>query len=100
MRKHVILAVFALTLSCGAVHAQNIQTCGDLGTDNRPNWCARPNGSGGLTLGKSQCERLSDTQFRYTHCSGTPQRTYSGANQCCTQSTQCRGAFYVATCLN
>lgn len=33
-------------------YAQNIETCGDLGTDNRPNCCGRPDGQGGVTPGK------------------------------------------------
>ncbi len=93
------ITVFAILYLCGPVFAQDIQTCGDLGTDNRPNWCARPNGQGGLVQGKSECRKISDTQYEYTHCSGSKQ-IYTGTSQCCVQSQQCPGAFYVADCVN
>jgi hypothetical protein len=98
MRNVVIFAIF-LRYMCCPVFADDIQTCGDQGTDNRPNWCARPDGTGGLVQGKSECRKVSDTQFEYTHCSGS-KKTYTGSSQCCAQSSQCPGAFYVAECVN
>ena len=98
MRGMVIFAIFIQYMCC-PVFADDIQTCGDLGTDNRPNWCARPNGAGGLVQGKSECRKISDTQFEYTHCSGSKQ-TYTGDLQCCVESTQCPGAFYIAICVH
>jgi hypothetical protein len=96
--------LFALTfsffvgLSSTSALGDEIQTCGDLGTDNRPNWCARPDGAGGISQGKSECLKITDTQYEYTHCSGS-KKNYTFSNPCCVQSSQCPGAFYIAECV-
>ena len=77
-----------------------IETCGDLGTDNRPNWCPRATGEGDFIQGKSECRRTSDTSVEYTHCSGAPVTEYRGEDQCCIESRTCAGAFYAARCVN
>ncbi|GJE72614.1 hypothetical protein CHKEEEPN_4171 [Methylorubrum podarium] len=96
------LAVIVVCLAAtGAAHAQGvtvpIQTCGDLGTDNRPNWCARPTNDGPIQ-GKSGCRRISDTKFEYIHCSGSAHEI-TGSSLCCLSSSQCPGATYVGDCL-
>ncbi|MBR1220679.1 hypothetical protein JQ557_21945 [Bradyrhizobium sp. U87765 SZCCT0131] len=96
--RRILALIVLIAWFGGPARADDIQTCGNQGTDNRPNWCARPNGAGGLVQGKSQCRKISDTQYEYTHCSGST-TVYTGNSQCCTQSTECPGAFYVADCV-
>jgi hypothetical protein len=98
MKKGLALG-FILQGLCSPLFAQDIQTCGDLGTDNRANWCARPNGTGGLAQGRSQCRKVNDMVYEYTHCSGL-KKTYTEPNQCCSHSSLCPGAYAVAICVN
>ena len=77
--------------------------CGDQGKDNRPNWCGVKIG-GVWTLQKSSCQKLGDGTFVYTHCSGStltiPDQQDGTSHSCCTESSECPGAYYVAQCLN
>jgi hypothetical protein len=98
--KRMLVIAMAIQIPCYPIFADDVRTCGDLGDDNKANWCARPNGNGGLTQGKSECRRISDTQFEYTHCSGS-KKTYTDIiAPCCIQSSECPGAFYIAECSN
>lgn len=103
MTGYRILTVLFLGLAVtGVASAQGVTvpivTCGDLGSDNRPNWCARPT-NGGPTQGKSGCRKIADTRFEYIHCSGST-REITGTDLCCLSSSQCPGATYVGTCVN
>lgn len=95
----VIVLCLAAT---GAARAQvvtvPIQTCGDLGTDNRANWCPRPTTNGPIQ-GKSGCRKINDTRFEYIHCSGST-REITRTSLCCLSSSQCSGATYIGTCVN
>ncbi len=95
-RALIFLLLFEMS-GCPAVAAE-IQTCGDLGTDNRPNWCARPDGAGGISQGKSECRKISETQYEYTHCNGS-KKSFTFNTPCCVQSSQCPGAYYIAECV-
>lgn len=77
-----------------------IVTCGNLDTDNRANWCAKPDGDGGFVQGKSQCRKISEDTAQYIHCSGSPTLTETHSDICCMESTTCPGAFVYARCVN
>lgn len=98
--RRIVIFWFLLQGICSPLLAEDIQTCGDLGTDNRPNWCARPDGSGGLDQGKSKCRKIDDTHFEYTHCSGSTKIYDTFSSPCCAESSECPGAFYIAECVN
>lgn len=108
MLKFLIVTFILATTSVAAQDTKNaddpisvpIETCGDLGVDNRPNWCPRPTGDGSFVQGKSECRRVSETSVEYTHCSGGPTEEYSGSDQCCIESRECPGALYAANCIN
>lgn len=98
----ILFATCCLSIICGVSHAQDvtvpIKTCGDLGYNNTPNWCARPTNSDPVQ-GKSQCKKITDNRYEYTHCAGGT-REITGSSLCCLQSSECPGAYYVGECIN
>ena len=116
------LAMLALCLGSGAAHAESAQIkalisqadkkpdqpqpppCGDQGTDNRPNSCARLIG-GVWVLRHSKCTPNGDGTFTYTHCNGAPtlqveSASGAGTHLCCQKSEQCPDARYIGSCLD
>lgn len=95
MKLASVLCVLALALV--AQPALALETCGNLGEDNRPNKCQKKVG-GTYVQSSSKCRKISDGVYEYEHCAGV-KKTYSGAKLCCVESNECKGAFYVAECL-
>ena len=91
------LAVVLMIGGFSEGRAQSPQFCGDQGTDNRPNWCQIKK-DGTWVQTKSTCEKISDTTYLYTSCGGVQSRQ-TGTDQCCKESPDCPGAYYVQTCV-
>lgn len=89
-------AALAQKPAAKAVESQP-RSCGNLGQDNRPNACARLV-DGSWVIQRSKCTKLANGKYRYTHCSGVT-LDMDGGDQCCEESDECPGSFYVARCL-
>lgn len=99
------ISVFCAVVLVGPSFATNDQptepqppSCGSLDQDNRPNICARLVG-GHWAVNPSKCVRLGEGRYRYTHCNGSTQEI-QGQGLCCVESRECKGAKYLASCLD
>ncbi|MEM9291059.1 MAG: hypothetical protein AAGD01_05215 [Acidobacteriota bacterium] len=93
------LVAFAsvLFLALAFAPAAFAHTCGNQGTDNRPNHCYIKKGETKVHRASS-CQVLEPGRCQYTHCGGSTV-VIEEDDCCCLDFDGCPGASYVGRCL-